>query len=218
MFAKGGFAMYPLLLLSILMFAIAIERFVYLRRVWLDAGAFMAKISEFFTRNALEEAVKFCESTDSPISRIINAGLKNQRRSRMEIIRAIEDQGALEVSKLEKGILTLQTISKMAPLLGLFGTVTGMIRSFQAMGGGAGEDPRLVANGIAEALTATAAGLIVAIPAYFLAAYFLGRVSKFLLDMQSSSIQFLDAMADLEEKIAERTQRVDMIGGEYLEV
>jgi biopolymer transport protein ExbB len=218
LFAKGGFAMYPLLLLSILTVAIGIERLVYLRRVRLDAGAFMAQIGEFFSRNALEEAIKFCESTNSPIAHIISAGLRNQRRSRMEVIRAIEDQGALEVSRLEKGILTLQTVSKMAPLLGLFGTVTGMIRSFQAMGGGAGEDPRMVANGIAEALTATAAGLIVAIPAYFLAAYFLGRVSNFLLDMQSSSIQFLDQMAELEEKIAERTQRADAIGGDYLEV
>jgi biopolymer transport protein ExbB len=217
-FLKGGFAMYPLLVLSVLTLAIGIERLIYLRRVRLDAGKFMAQISEFFSRNALEEAIKFCESTNSPIAHIINAGLKNQRRSRMEVIRAIEDQGALEVSKLEKGILTLQTVSKMAPLLGLFGTVTGMIQSFQAMGGGGTEDPRLVATGISEALTATAAGLVVAIPAYFLAAYFLGRVSNFLLDMQSSSIQFLDAMTELEERIAERSQRVDMIGGDYLEV
>lgn len=218
MFLKGGFAMWPLLALSILMLAIAIERLVYLQRAKTDAGSFMEKINEFFSRNALEEAVRFCESTNSPLARIIKAGLKNQRRSRSEVIRAIEDEGALEVAKLERGLLTLQTISKIAPMIGLFGTVTGMIRSFQAMGGGGGSDPRAVAAGISEALVATAAGLVVGIPAYFLSAYFMNRVNTFVLDMQSSSIQFLDAMTELEEKLAERTQRVDSIGGEYLEI
>jgi biopolymer transport protein ExbB len=134
------------------------------------------------------------------------------------VVRAIEDAGALEVAKLEKGILVLQTISKIAPLIGLFGTVTGMIRSFQAMGGAGGENPRMVAAGIAEALVATAGGLVVAIPAYFLSFYFMNKVGKFLLDMQKSSIHFLDVLGDLEEKVAERSQRLDTIGGDYLEV
>ena len=218
MFLKGGFAMYPLLILSITMVAISIERLMYLWRVKTDVGKFMAQINEYFSRNSLQEALEYCEHTNSPIARIIKAGLKNQRRGRGDVIRAIEDEGALEVAKLEKGILTITTISKIAPMIGLFGTVTGMIRSFQAMGGAGGGNPALVATGISEALVATAAGLVVGIPAYFLAAYFMGRVSTFLLDMQASSIQFLDAMSDLEEKIAERTQRLDSIGGEYLEI
>jgi biopolymer transport protein ExbB len=218
LFMKGGFAMYPLVILSIITLAIGIERVIYLRRVRQNAGEFMAAINGFLVRNALEEALEFCQSQSGPISRIIKAGLKNQRRSRTEVIRAIEDEGALEVAKLEKGILVLQTISKIAPLIGLFGTVTGMIRSFQAMGGAGGENPRLVAAGIAEALVATAAGLVVAIPAYFLAAYFLNKVNKFLLDMQSSSIQFMDSLGELEENIAERSQRHEVIGGDFLEV
>jgi biopolymer transport protein ExbB len=218
LFFQGGYAMYPLLILSVITVAIGIERVVYLRRARQDAGEFMEQIHGFLSRNALEEALKYCQSTVGPISRIIQAGLKNQTRSRPEVIRAIEDEGALEVAKLEKGILVLQTVSKIAPLIGLFGTVTGMIRSFQAMGGAGGENPRMVAAGIAEALVATAAGLIVAIPAYFLAFYFMNKVGKFLLDMQTSSIRFMDALGDLEKKIAERTQRSEIIGGEYLEV
>jgi biopolymer transport protein ExbB len=216
-FIKGGFSMYPLLALSIVTVAIAIERVIYLRRARTDADEFMGTINGFLSRNALDEAYSHCESTSGPVSGIIQSGLKNQRRGRQDVIRAIEDAGALEVAKLEKGILVLQTISKIAPLIGLFGTVTGMITSFKAMGSAAG-DPRMVAAGIAEALIATAAGLIVAIPAYFLSFYFLTKVSKFMLDMQKSSINFLDVMGDLEEKVAERSQRLDTIGGDYLEV
>jgi len=218
LFAKGGFAMYPLLVLSIITVAIAIERLIYLRRVKTDAGEFMGVVNEFLSRNALDDAYRHCESTSGPLSGIIKSGLKNQRRGRSEVIRSIEDAGALEVAQLEKGILVLTTVSKIAPLIGLFGTVTGMIRSFQAMGAAGGDNPKLVAAGIAEALVATAAGLVVAIPAYFLSFYFMNRVGKFVLDMQKSSIQFLDAMGDLEEKVADRSQRLDTIGGDYLEV
>lgn len=218
LFFKGGFAMYPLLALSVVTVAIGIERVIYLRRARTDASEFMGVIHGLLSRNALDEAYKHCESTSGPIAGIIQSGLKNQRRGRQEVVRAIEDAGALEVAKLEKGILVLQTISKIAPLIGLFGTVTGMIRSFQAMGGAGGENPRMVAAGIAEALVATAGGLVVAIPAYFLSFYFMNKVGKFLLDMQKSSIHFLDVLGDLEEKVAERSQRLDTIGGDYLEV
>lgn len=210
--------MYPLLVLSIVMVAIAIERVIYLRRVRTDAGEFMGVVNGFLSRNALDDAYRHCESTSGPLSNIIKSGLKSQRRGRSEVIRSIEDAGGLEVAQLEKGILILSTISKIAPLIGLFGTVTGMIRSFQGMGAAGGDNPRMVAAGIAEALVATAAGLVVAIPAYFLSFYFMNRVGNFLLDMQKSSIQFLDALGDLEEKAADRSQRLDTIGGDYLEV
>ena len=80
LFVKGGFAMYPLLALSVVTLAIAIERMVYLRKAQIDTGKFMEAINGFLTRNALEEAYRFCESTSGPISRIIKAGLKNQKR------------------------------------------------------------------------------------------------------------------------------------------
>lgn len=217
MYLKGGFAMHPMLVLSIVAVAISIERVVYLRRAKTDADAFMGVINQFLGRNALTEAYDYCEKTSVPISRIIMAGLKSQKRGRAEVIRSIEDAGGLEVAKLEKGILILQTIAKIAPLIGLFGTVTGMITAFQAMGGSGGENPRLVAAGIGEALIATAGGLVVAIPTYFMSFYFINEVNKFLLDMQKGSIQFLDAMAEHEEKMA-ASRQLDSIGGDYLEV
>jgi biopolymer transport protein ExbB len=217
LFVKGGFAMYPLLALSVVTVAITIERFVYLRRARIDTGQFMEAINGFLSRNALEEAYRHCESTTGPIASIIRAGLKNQKRGREEVVRAVEDAGALEVAKLEKGILILQTVAKIAPQLGLFGTVIGMIRAFSAMGGG-GDSPKMIAAAIAEALVATAAGLSVALPAYFVSFIFVSSVGKAMVEMQQSSIEFLDGLGDLEEKVAERTQRFDTVGGDYLEV
>lgn len=218
-FRAGGFVMYPMVLLSILTMAIGIERIIYLRKARMDADSFMGVINGFLERNSLDEALKHCEGTSGPVATIIKSGLKNQKRGRAEVIRSIEDAGALEVAQLEKGILILQTISKIAPLIGLFGTVTGMIAAFRAIGQSAGgANPSDIAAGISEALIATAAGLVVAIPAYFLSFYFLDRVNKFMLDMQKSSIKFLDGLGDLEENIAERSQRFDTVGGDYLEV
>jgi biopolymer transport protein ExbB len=217
LFVKGGFAMYPLLALSVVTVAITIERFVYLRKARIDTGQFMETINGFLSRNALEEAYRHCESTTGPIAGIIRAGLKNQKRGRDEVVRSVEDAGALEVAKLEKGILVLQTVAKIAPQIGLFGTVLGMIRAFSAMGAG-GDSPTAIAAAIAEALIATAAGLSVALPAYFVSFVFVNSVGKTMVDMQQSSIEFLDGLGDLEEKVAERSQRFDTIGGDYLEV
>jgi biopolymer transport protein ExbB len=219
LFRAGGFVMYPMVVLSIITVAIGIERMIYLRRARMDADAFMGVINGFLERNSLDDAYKHCASTTGPVAGIIKAGLKNQKRGRTEVIRSIEDAATLEIAKLERGILILQTISKIAPLIGLFGTVTGMINSFRAIGQTAGGgNPANVAMGISEALIATASGLVVAIPAYFLSFYFMDLVNKFMLDMQKSSIQFLDGLGDLEENIAERTQRLDTMGGDYLEV
>ena len=217
LFIQGGFAMYPLLALSILTVAVSVERFVYLRKARMDTGKFMETINGFLSRNALDEAYRHCESTTGPLAGIIRAGIKNQKRGREEVVRAVEDAGALEVAKLEKGILILQTVAKIAPQIGLFGTVLGMIRAFSAMGAG-GDSPTAIAAAIAEALTATAAGLGVALPAYFVAFVFVNSIGKSMVEMQKSSIEFLDSLGDLEEKVAERTQQFDAVGGEYLEV
>ncbi len=217
LFVKGGFVMYPILACSIAMVYLGIERWLYLRKVRGDSGEFVRTVNSFLSRNALDEAHAYCETDTGILSNIIKAGLRNQKRGREEVIRAIESAGSVEVAKLERGILILQTVAKIAPLLGLYGTVTGMIRSFRAISA-TGGDPIGIAGGISEALITTAAGLTVAIPAYFLSYYYLNRVNKFVLDLQTSSISFLDALGDLEESVAERGQRLDTIGGEYLEV
>ena len=166
---KGGPLMYPIILCSVIAFAIILERLYYLRRVRIDAVAFMNNIEGALKHNKIAEAVKICEDAPGPIARIIKAGVMKHDRPRQEIREAIEDAGHQEVPKLERYIKILAAISHIAPLLGLLGTVIGMMKAFQAIQlktislnpVAAGD----MAGGIWQALATTAAGLIVAIPA-----------------------------------------------------
>ncbi|MBI5115467.1 MotA/TolQ/ExbB proton channel family protein [Candidatus Poribacteria bacterium] len=218
LFQKGGIVMYPLLLCSIAALVIVLWRFFELHRIKTNAGEFMETINHHLGRNEIEEAMRSCERFDGPVVSIVKAGLKKYRKGSEEIAKAIEDAGSIEVAKLEQGMLILQAIGKVSPLLGFYGTVTGMIKSFGVIGRVGIEDPRLVSIGISEALITTAAGLTIAIPVYFAQYYFMGRVGRFVRTMQESSIKLLDAMGELEEKIALRSSQFEEIGGEYLEI
>ncbi len=215
---KGGWVMYPLLALSVIALAIIIERLVALHRIRVNTSDFVEEINELLGKNQMEEAIARCERENSPAGRVIMAGLKNFRKSREEVEGAIETAGDIEISKMEKGLLYLLTIAKISPLLGFFGTVVGMIKAFEAIGRFGVENPRMVALGISEALITTAAGLIIAIPVFFAHFYFTNRINRFVLSMQESSLAFLEALSELEEKIAMRAAQVDEIGGEYIEV
>lgn len=218
LFQKGGPVMYPLLLCSITAVVVIIWRFIELHRVKVNAGEFMENINDHLSNNEIEEAIESCKDFTGPVVSIVKAGLKKYRRGSEEIAKAIENAGSVEVAKLEQGLLILLGIAKTAPLLGFFGTVAGMIKSFATIGTVGVENPKLVSIGISEALMTTAAGLAIAIPVYLAHFYFTGRINRFVRTMQESSIQVLDAMADLEEKIALRTSQFEKVGGEYLEL
>jgi len=218
LFQKGGPVMYVLLLFSIVALAIMIERFVFLRRARMDIKDFVRRINEALTENKIDEAILICEEHQSPVATVFKAGLKKYRKSREEIEKAIENSGNLEVARLERGLVVLSTIGKIAPLLGFFGTVIGMIMAFESIGRAGLGDPRVVATGISQALITTATGLTIAIPVLFAQYLFVHRINKIVFEMQESSLNFLDTMEELEEKIAQRATQREMIGGEYLEI
>ena len=196
---KGGPLMYPIILCSVIAFAIILERLYYLRRVRIDAVAFMNNIEGALKHNKIAEAVKICEDAPGPIARIIKAGVMKHDRPRQEIREAIEDAGHQEVPKLERYIKILAAISRTAPLLGLLGTVIGMMKAFQAIQlktmslnpVAAGD----MAGGIWQALTTTAAGLIVAIPAMVAYHYLAGRVEEFVLEIERSATELVNILS-----------------------
>ncbi len=218
LFVKGGWVMYPLLILSILAIAIITERLLALRKIRTDTADFVKEINEFLEQNNIDGALERCDQEKSPAGRVIMGGLKNFRKSRDEVQSAIESAGEIEIGKMEKGLMYLLTIAKLSPLIGFFGTVLGMIKAFEAIGRFGVENPRLVAVGISEALITTAAGLVVAIPVFFAHFNFLNRINKFVLSLQESSLVFLETLGKMEEKIAMRAAEIDEIGGEYIEV
>ena len=217
-FAKGGPVMWPLLLCSIVALAVALERAWFLYRARMNTREFMERINGALATNQLNEANRLCEEYRGPLSSIFQTALRKHRRSREEIEKAIESSAGIEVAKMERNLVILATMGKMAPLLGFYGTVTGMITAFESIAKAGMGDPGVVAGGIAEALITTAAGLTIAIPTVTVQYFFVHRINRFVLDMEESSIKFLDALTELEEQVAQRAAQRDMIGGDYLEI
>lgn len=218
LFFKGGPIMYPLAVLSVIALAIIAERIWFLRRARMDTKEFMVRINEALGANKIEEASTICEEYRGPLGSVFREALKKHQRSREEIEKAIEGSGSIEVAKMERNLIVLGTIGKIAPLLGFFGTVMGMIKAFESIASSGLGDPQVVAGGISQSLITTAAGLSVAIPTVFAQYIFIHWINRFVLEMQESSFKFLDALTDLEEKLAQRAAQRDMIGGEFLEI
>jgi biopolymer transport protein ExbB len=216
LFQKGGPAMYPLLALSIAGAAVVVERILVLYRARTHTESFMARVAAALEAQRYDDALAVARGGSGAMARMLAAGIEKIRRGRAEVERAIQARGDLEVGKLERGLALLQAVAKTAPLVGFFGTVSGMIKAFESMGRAGLGDPSQVATGISEALITTAAGLAVAIPVFFAHSLFVGKVNRFVMELEEGSIRFLDALAQAEERQARSLLR-EQIGGEYLE-
>lgn len=192
---KGGWIMIPLLLLFIAAIYIFFERFFYLKKAAkIDAG-FMNKIKDYIHDGKIESAINLCESSKSPEARMIAKGITRLGRPLEDVNTAIENVGNLEISKLEKGLAFLATISGGAPMIGFLGTVIGMIRAFYDMASaGNNIDVGLLSSGIYTAMVTTVAGLIIGIIAYFAYNYMVAKVDKVVNKMESNSLEFLDLL------------------------
>mgnify|MGYP000026368464 CR=1 FL=1 len=195
-FLKGGFLMWPILLCSVIAFAIVLERLWYFRRIKINVGNLIAQVKRLLQEDKLEEAEKLCRETPGPVAHILAVGIHIHKRAYPEKERIISRAGSRELRKLEKNLRGLGIIAHISPLLGLLGTVTGMIKCFmkiQELGGRV--DASVLAGGIWEALITTAAGLSVAIPAIIFYHYFEGKVDNFyhqMKDAAESLIEWLD--------------------------
>ncbi|OGW80965.1 MAG: hypothetical protein A3C47_05860 [Omnitrophica bacterium RIFCSPHIGHO2_02_FULL_51_18] len=200
---KGGPIMWPILLCSVIAFAIVIERLAALRREQIDTKAFMDQISKSLKRNKIMEALELCDKTKGPIANILKAGILKHDRPRQEVREAIEDASIHEVPRLEKNLPVLATVAHISPLLGLLGTVTGMVAAFQVIESKASSlnpvNPGDLAGGIWEALLTTVAGLCVAIPAFVAYNYLVSRVDGFVLDMERSATELLNILGEKRE-------------------
>jgi len=190
----GGWLMAPILLCSTLSVAIIIERFWPLRRHRVTPEGLGATVEEWAARDELDEHHLEQLRAESPLGRIYASALNNRQRSREVIKEAVEDTGRHVVHELERFLNTLGTIAGISPLLGLLGTVIGMIKVFSAiMISGVG-DANVLAGGISEALITTAAGLTVAIPSYFFYRFFRGMVAEYVISMEEKAISLIDCI------------------------
>jgi biopolymer transport protein ExbB len=191
---KGGLVMVPLLLCSVISLSIIVERCLSLRRNRILKHEVLQRIEELLRDRKIPEASTLCKRYPSSMTRILLAAILNHDKSRQEIKEIIEDAGRQEVPVLERYLTILGTIASISVLLGLLGTVMGMIRTFNAIAALGYGHPEALASGISEALVATATGLTIAIPTLVLYKFFMNKVDSLVIEMEKNSLRMLSIL------------------------
>jgi biopolymer transport protein ExbB len=200
--ALGGPVMVPLLICSLLSVAVIIERFLSLRRASGGVAPLVDKIRYHVLRGEGALALAACERTPGPVAEVLAAGLRGHfQNGRPEP--AMEEQAMAELPHLNRWLVVLDTVVTLAPLLGLLGTITGMIRSFNIISQTGVSHPMGITAGIAEALIATATGLVIAIFTLVAYNYFVERVKRIVGEIERRSTQLANFLV-ATEKMAER--------------
>jgi biopolymer transport protein ExbB len=207
----GGPVMWPIILCSIGAAAIVLERLWSLQQDRVLPRELTGKVWKLVETGQLTDKHVEALGQNSPLGRVLAAGLQNRHRGREIIKESIEDTGRHVAHDLERFLNILATIAAVSPLLGLLGTVTGIIAAFNAIVAQGVGDPRVLSGGIGEALITTAAGLIVAIPALMGYRYLRGRIDALVIDMEKEAlklIQYLDAVRGEDPVLARERLRV----------
>jgi len=193
----GGWVMIPLVLLSVLTIYLLIERLITIRQAASDPEVITDRVREYVRNGNVDSAIQYCEDKDVPISRILKQGLERLGRPISEIQEAVQAAGKHETFDLEKRTNLLASIAGIAPMLGFFGTVVGMIKAFQQIQDLQGNvNPSVLAGGIWEALITTATGLLVGILALFAYNFLIGRIRRLSNDMERSATDFIDLLQE----------------------
>lgn len=190
----GGWVMYPIMLASVVAMAIIVERFWSLQTRRVSPENLVAQVWQWLRAGMLDERRLQSLRAGSPLGRVLAAGLVNRNHDRAIIKESIEEAGRHAVYDLERYLNTLGTIAAISPLMGLLGTVFGMINMFAALKTKGVGDPAALAGGIAQALITTAAGLTVAIPALYFYRYFRGRVDSIVITMEQESLKLVEVL------------------------
>ena len=158
----------------------------------------LGEVDGLLEDHRIEEALEATRNSDAPAAKILYAGLDRHEEGTERVMKAIENQGLIELSKLEKGLVILATLTNVAPLLGFLGTVIGMIIAFQSIEAAGEVEATLVAGGIKVALHTTAAGLVIAIPVSISHNYFVARIDSLIIDMEESAQKMIDMLHAME--------------------
>ena len=194
MVQAGGWLMLPILLCSVIALAIVGERFWSLQQKRINPATLVSQIWEWYKADELTDENIESLANSSPLGRVLAAGLVNRHHPREIMKESIEDTGRQVVVELERYLNTLGTIASITPLLGLLGTVIGMIKVFAAITTHGVGNPSVLAGGISVALITTAAGLSVAIPSLIFYRYFRGKVDELVIKMEEEALKIVDVM------------------------
>ena len=194
LFERGGIIMWFIAGCSVVALAVFLERMWSLQRKKVVPPAFVQKIRDMITGGRTGDALVVCQEHSSSVAAVFAAGLRRRSEPRAMIKEAVQDVGRHEAASLERFLGVIGTVAAIAPLLGLLGTVTGMIRVFQDITTRGVGNPADLASGIWEALITTAYGLVVAIPALVAYRYLLSRADRLVLEMEEDAMVLVDVL------------------------
>ncbi|MDC1024871.1 MotA/TolQ/ExbB proton channel family protein [Flavobacteriales bacterium] len=191
----GNIIMGTLGLLSIYAIYILIERFSTIKKASIEDEGFLKSIKNFVEQKDIQAAKTLCKNTDNPVSRMIEKGIDRIDKPMTDISAAIENQGKLEVYKMENNLANLATIAGAAPMIGFLGTVIGMIVAFHEMASAGGNiDVEMLSKGIYTAMVTTVGGLVVGIIAYIAYNFLVSKIDKVIFQLEARTTEFLDLL------------------------
>ena len=192
--ANGGPVIWLILLAAAIAIVVFIERALYCHRSQINSTEFLNGVRTVLKRDNVVEAISICDATPSPVARLVKAAILNRDKGRERVREAVEEAGLIEVPRLEEKLNLLATIAQIAPLLGLLGTILGLIDVYDQI--------RLYANieklspGVKEALYCAAAGIAVAIPVQAGYNYLVSRINKIVLDMEQAAAEIVNIVTE----------------------
>lgn len=193
-FATGGLLIYPLLALLIAGLVIIVIKALQLRRQTTISPAVIEKVEQLVLDGKIPEATAFCKQNSVPMTRVLLAGIVNYEKSESELKEILEQAGRQEIPKIRSFLPALGTIASVAPLLGLLGTVVGMIEVFSIISQEASVNPSKLAGGISQALVTTAFGMVIAMPTLAAYNYFIAKVQTLVIEMEKISLHMVTAL------------------------
>ena len=203
-FEDGGVFMWPLLACALLGLIVIVWKFISLTGTSSATRKVLEDVDGLIANHRLQEAKARCRDSDTPVAQILLAGLEKHDQGSERVMAAIENEGMIQMSRLESGLVWLATIANVAPLLGFLGTVAGMIIAFGAIELAGEVDATLVAGGIKVALITTATGLTIAIPVNIAHNYFVAKIDGLVIEMEETSQRLIETLHEIEHAPAAR--------------
>jgi biopolymer transport protein ExbB len=200
-----------LVLCSVVILAIVIERTVMLRRRRILPLGLLEQVRRYWYRGDIKTAMECCDEQPVALARILKAGLMRHEAGMEEIKKALEAAGQVEADGLGSNVRGLGVIATLALMLGFLGTVTGMIKAFNAIAAAGTSNPSLVASGISEALLTTAAGLVLGIPSLALYHFFRGRVDRFVMEMEGVALELVEDLTSQQQRLRRAREQADAV-------
>jgi biopolymer transport protein ExbB len=195
-FNDGGFCMWPILVVTIWGLATVIWKLIVLSYAKINLNVFLSQFIPMVRDKKYEDAIALCQNTRGPVAAILKIGLMKADKGVESVEKAIENAGVLEMAFLEKGFIPIGSCIALAPMLGFFGTVVGMIQAFEAIYAAGEIEPQIVADGIKVALITTAGGLAAAMPLQLFNNIFLSMVDGLTIDMQKGSEKLVETLIE----------------------